>query len=160
MAHLASVCPILATSDVSAAVAWYRDKLGSEVTLEADAHANVVRDGAELRFWRCEDGYIAENTSAFIRVRDIGEVHRQLSAASDGGKVSELQSREWGMREFCIWDPWGNLLRFGQKEQATPAKSIDDLSTKELLGAIAALSPEESNRQVAAVEQAIREERL
>jgi uncharacterized glyoxalase superfamily protein PhnB len=160
MGRLASACPLLATSDVVAAASWYRDKLGFRVTLEGCDYAIVARDDIELHLWRCADKYIAENTSAYIRVTDIEDVHRQLTRASEGGRISELQSREWGMREFYIWDPWGNLLRFGQPERGAQAKSIDELSMKELLDAIEALSPDELRRQLTVVEQAIREGRL
>jgi len=36
-----------------------------------------------------------------------------LAAANDGGRLSEVADRTWGMREFYVWDPDGNLLKFG-----------------------------------------------
>ena len=30
------------------------------------------------------------------------------------GRIDELADMPWGMREFHLWDPHGNLLRIGQ----------------------------------------------
>ena len=30
------------------------------------------------------------------------------------GRMDELADQPWGMREFNVWDPHGNLLRIGQ----------------------------------------------
>jgi len=116
MARLAKGCPLLASADIAASVAWYRDKLGfGVVRLEDDGSYGIVRrDEVELHFWPCKDRNIAENTSAYIRVDDVDAVQGGMSGAADGGRISPVTDRDWGMREFYVWDPDGNLLRFGQ----------------------------------------------
>ena len=37
-----------------------------------------------------------------------------MQRAADGGRIQMPQDTAWGMREFYIWDPDGNLLKFGQ----------------------------------------------
>jgi catechol 2,3-dioxygenase-like lactoylglutathione lyase family enzyme len=113
MAHLTKACPILPAADVAATAAWYRDKLGFELHLDHGDYAILVRDGIELHFWQCEDRNIAENSSVYLRVEDIDGMHAALSRASEGGRIAPVTDREWGMREFYVWDPNGNLLRFG-----------------------------------------------
>jgi hypothetical protein len=36
-----------------------------------------------------------------------------MQRAGEGGRISAPVDRDWGMREFYIWDPDGNLLKFG-----------------------------------------------
>ncbi len=73
----------------------------------------VERDGIELHFWLCQDRSIAENTSAYLRVDDVDGLHASFEGAREGGRISEVADRAWGMREFYVWDPDGNLLRCG-----------------------------------------------
>jgi uncharacterized glyoxalase superfamily protein PhnB len=107
-------CPLLASADLKRSVNYYVDKLGFSKRALSDGHAIVERDGVELHFWPCTDRHIAENTSAYIRVNDIEGVHRTMRRAAEGGKITEPQDRDWGMREFYVIDVDGNLLRFGQ----------------------------------------------
>lgn len=122
MTGLTRACPLLAAPDPRAAAAWYRDKLGFEVTLVMDGYAIVQREAAELLVWQCPDRHIAENTSAYIRVTGIDTVRAGLDAAAEGGRISPVQTREWGMREFYVWDPAGNLLRFGEPDAAAATR--------------------------------------
>ncbi|MCJ2083990.1 bleomycin resistance protein [Methylobacterium sp. J-090] len=122
MGSLTRVCPLLAAPDPGAAADWYRDKLGFVVGLVMDGYAIVEREGVELHFWACPDRTIAENTSAYIRVTDIESVRAGLEAAAEGGRISPVQTREWGMREFYVWDPAGNLLRFGEPDAAAATR--------------------------------------
>ncbi len=113
MAHMDRACPMLAASDVPAAVEWYRERLGFFVRRTMPDYGIVEKDGIELHFWPCRDRSIAENTSAYVRVDDVDAVHATLQDAREGGRISEVADRAWGMREFYVWDPDGNLLRFG-----------------------------------------------
>jgi hypothetical protein len=100
-------------------LAWYRDKLGFAIDLDHGDYGIVHRDGVELQFWKCDDRKIAEATSAYIRVSDIDAAHNALKHAADGGRISAPSDRTWGMVEFEVWDPNGNLLRFGQHRAPT-----------------------------------------
>jgi catechol 2,3-dioxygenase-like lactoylglutathione lyase family enzyme len=113
MARLVRACPILASADIPATVAWYRDRLGFEARMTRPDYGIVERDGIELHFWPCQDRSIAESTSAYLRVDDVDGLHASFEGAREGGRISEVADRAWGMREFYVWDPDGNLLRFG-----------------------------------------------
>ena len=112
-----SACPTLAALDMRATLDWYRDKLGFTIGYDDDGYGIVHRDAIELHFWKCDDRAIAEATSAYIRVADIDAAHRALAGASDGGRLSTPSDRDYGIVEFEVWDPAGNLLRFGQRRQ-------------------------------------------
>ncbi len=65
----------------------------------------------------CADRRIAENTACYLRVDDLDDLHRELAAAGLE-RVTALHAKPWGMREFEVWDPSGNLLRFGEMPNA------------------------------------------
>ena len=111
---LLKACPMLPSSDLPASVDYYVEKLGFSKRLLLESHAIVERDGAEFHFWPCADQQIAKNSGAYVRVNDIESVFKSMSRAAQGGRISAPQDRDWGMREFYVWDLDGNLLRFGQ----------------------------------------------
>jgi len=115
MARIKRACPTFPAADVKKAAEWYRDKLGFVIDrLYPDqGYAIVHRDDIEMHFWACRDRNIAENTSAYFHLDDIAGVHASMTKAKEGGRISEPQNRPWGMREFYVWDPDGNLLKFG-----------------------------------------------
>jgi uncharacterized glyoxalase superfamily protein PhnB len=120
-ARIDQACPLFAAAEPGVAAAWYRDRLGFAVTLTMDDYAIVRREGAEVHFWRCSDRHIAENTSAYFRTGDVDALHGEMATASDGGRVIPPEDKAWGMREFYVIDPDGNLLRFGQPAGAAAA---------------------------------------
>jgi uncharacterized glyoxalase superfamily protein PhnB len=121
VSRIDQACPLLAAADPGRAAAWYRDRLGFAVCWTMDDYAIVHRDGAEVHFWRCGDRHIAENTSAYFRTGDVDALYEALLPAADGGRVIPPEDKAWGMREFYVIDPDGNLLRFGQAAGATAA---------------------------------------
>ena len=70
----------------------------------------------ELHFWACEDRAICEATSCYLRVGDADALHREWTAVAPdaGGRINAVEDKPWGLREFAVWDPHGNLLRVGQ----------------------------------------------
>ena len=124
MARLAKGCPLLASADIAASVAWYRDKLGFNIGNLFPDHGYAIlwRDDIEIHLWKCDDPKIAEMTSAYIRPDDIDAIHAEMQGAGEGGRISEVVDRDWGMREFYVWDPDGNLLKFGVPVAAMAAE--------------------------------------
>jgi catechol 2,3-dioxygenase-like lactoylglutathione lyase family enzyme len=109
--------PVLASLDMTRTLDFYRDVLGFRTeNIEGFSYGMAVRGDTELHFWVCNDKHIAENTSCYIRVQDIGAVHRELST-----KIPSLQAvvrTAWGMDELYVIDPDGNLIKFGQESSA------------------------------------------
>jgi len=124
MARINKACPTFPAADVVKAAEWYRDKLGFTIgnLFPSQGYAVVRRDDIELHFWQCEDRKIAENTSAYFQPDDIEGVHASMTKAKEGGRIVEPQDRPWGMREFYVWDPDGNLLKFGVPMHAVAAE--------------------------------------
>jgi catechol 2,3-dioxygenase-like lactoylglutathione lyase family enzyme len=118
---LQKACPILPAPDIGATLAWYRDKLGFTIGGDWGDYGIVHRDSVELHFWKCADRNIAEQSSAYMRVGDADAVYGTMLKAGEGGRISEVRDRPWNMREFHVWDPNGNLLRFGQYAEGSKA---------------------------------------
>jgi uncharacterized glyoxalase superfamily protein PhnB len=111
---ITSACPLFPSADPTASALWYCDHLGFRQTFADADYAMVMRDNIEVHFWRCADPNIARATSAYFRTGDADALARLMQRAADGGRIQLPQDTSWGMREFYVWDPDGNLLKFGQ----------------------------------------------
>jgi uncharacterized glyoxalase superfamily protein PhnB len=103
--------PILASLDHEKTIAFYQ-RLGFTLAVAGD-YLIMRRDGIELHFWKCTERHIAENTGCCIRSEDVDALHAELVA--NGVQVKPPEDRPWGMREFYVIDPSGNLLRINQR---------------------------------------------
>ena len=112
--------PTLPCKSVSATVAFY-ERLGFEGgPHEFNREYAILRRGAvELHFFTHEQ-LVPANSSAgcYIRVLDVeGIYHSFLSSQLPRlgiPRMNTLEDKPWGLREFAIVDPDGNLLRIGQ----------------------------------------------
>ena len=114
MGRISKACPLFPAENIQAALAFYKDQLAFHIVLDMDGYGIVERDGTEIHFWPCDDRNIAENTSAYFRTDDVDRLHADLTKTANEARMSEPEDRDWGMREFYVWDLNGNLLRFGQ----------------------------------------------
>ncbi|MGJ3262376.1 MAG: bleomycin resistance protein [Salinarimonas sp.] len=114
-ARLANACPLFPAPLPAATAEWYERALGFEIALSREDYAIVRREGAEIHLYPCADRHIAENTSAYLRVQGVDALRATMpEALPEGGRISLVATRDWGMREFYVWDPNGNLIRFGE----------------------------------------------
>jgi len=112
--------PTLPCRSVSAASEFYR-RLG----FEGGAHqynsdyAIFTRGAIELHFFTQKELVPAESSAGcYIRVLDVDSIY---NACSTNGlpkagipRMDKIENKPWGLREFAIVDPDGNLLRIGQ----------------------------------------------
>jgi catechol 2,3-dioxygenase-like lactoylglutathione lyase family enzyme len=118
ISELPSAVPEIPVSDLDAATAYYRDKLGFNVDwVESDiALAGVSRDhcriflaGPRFRDKRINPGPV----SIWLNLNSKGEVddlHRSWRA-TEALLLSEPESKPWGLHEFTAADPDGNRFR-------------------------------------------------
>lgn len=92
---------------------FYIETLGCTLMGEYDDLLIFFWDGLELHLWKCNDKTIPENSSCYIRVNTIDLLFEHYQKKLYG-KI-KISDRPWGMREFYITDPSGNLLKFGEK---------------------------------------------
>ena len=112
--------PTLPCRSVSATVAFYK-----HLGFEGGAHefngeyAILQRGTVELHFFTHEELVPADSSAGcYIRVLDVEEFFRSFSASQlpriGIPRMDALENKPWGLREFAIVDPDGNLLRIGQ----------------------------------------------
>jgi catechol 2,3-dioxygenase-like lactoylglutathione lyase family enzyme len=112
--------PILPSRSVSATVAFYQ-RLGFEGGAhEFDSGYAILRLGSvELHFFTHTKLVPAESfAGCYIRVSDVESIYRYFSLAqlphAGSPRMDTLEDKPWGLREFAVVDPDGNLLRIGQ----------------------------------------------
>ena len=112
--------PILPSRSIQATVAFYQ-ALGFEGGAHGfDSGYAILRRGTlELHFFAHPALVPSESwAGCYLRVQDVDGVYRAFSACSlpRSGipRRDALEDKPWGLREFAVVDPDGNLLRIGQ----------------------------------------------
>ncbi len=112
--------PILPSRSLSKTLVFYQ-QLGFEGrTLGVgDSYAVLQRGSVELHFFLFEGlDPAASSFGCYLRVLDVESIRDAFSLSRLPGKgiprMDALESKPWGMKEFAIVDPDGNLLRIGQ----------------------------------------------
>lgn len=113
MTDPARTIPVLPSLDIEATKAFYTAELGFEAQhYVAEDYLIVRRDEMEIHFWRTEDKALPQVSSCYIRGGQVPSLHAEYSERGVT-KLSPFTVRPWNMKEFYVWDPHGNLLRFG-----------------------------------------------
>ena len=103
--------PVLASLEILTSLDFFHN-LGFETHNLGDHNYGIaIREHIKIHFWLCTDRHIAENTSCYIRVNDFHALYADLTKRFDVGEIVETP---WGMDELYVFDPSGNLVKFGQ----------------------------------------------
>ena len=112
--------PTLPCRSMSATVEFYK-RLGFEGGAhEFNSEYAILRRGAvELHFFAHKELVPAESSAGcYIRVLDVESIYRAISPSqlprTGIPRMDTLEDKPWGLREFSVVDPDGNLLRIGQ----------------------------------------------
>jgi len=111
--------PILPARDVSRTRAFY-ESLGFKAGYHHERYEILRRDNLVVHLEARDDLVSATNTtSCYWRVPDADVLHEEfasLGLPSEGSPSLTAPSDEpWGMREFTLKDPAGNLIRIGHE---------------------------------------------
>jgi catechol 2,3-dioxygenase-like lactoylglutathione lyase family enzyme len=115
-----AVIPVLPARDLDATIRFY-GALGFSLVYEQEApdpYAILELHGEELHFFehRALDP-TTSITGCYLRVTDADALFRVWSTLGLGPtglpRIGEIADRPWGMREFHLVDPSGNLIRVG-----------------------------------------------
>lgn len=114
--HFHSVSPFLASEDLPVSLAFYLDKLGFTLAWEWGQPAElaaVCRDEVELTLASRADAKPDGISRLYLHIDGIDDYHAQLLDAGVVISVA-IADRPYGMRDFSVTDPAGNVLCFGQ----------------------------------------------
>jgi len=111
--------PILPSRSLEDTLVFYRC-VGFEGQIHGHGDYAILKRGpVELHFFTQRELRPAESSAGcYIRVSDVESIYR----ASDSAELPRkgiprrdaLEDKPWGMKEFAIVDPDGNLIRIGQ----------------------------------------------
>src|SRR5215470_14458829 len=117
VAAVTSLAPQFLVDDLSAATAYYRDRLGFELDFVYESfYASVSRDGFSIHL-KCAPKTVAdrahrkenEHLDAYIGVQGIEALFDELKAK--GANITRpLEERLWGCKDFYVEDLDGYLL--------------------------------------------------
>ena len=112
--------PILPSRSVQDTRDFYR-QLGFDGKIWGAPHlyATLTRGSVEIHFFTHSELEPAKSSAGcYIRVQNVDEIYDAFARASlpTAGipRMDRLEDKPWGMREFAIVDPDGNLIRIGQ----------------------------------------------
>lgn len=110
-----SAVPTMPMRDINETAETYQ-KLGFRIVHRYDGEVPylIVRRGEiEIHFFGLEGLDPAESYGGcYVRTDDVDEVFRAFAAARVG-TLHPISLKPWGLREFALIDPNGNLLRVG-----------------------------------------------
>jgi catechol 2,3-dioxygenase-like lactoylglutathione lyase family enzyme len=108
------VIPTLPARDIDETVAYYK-RLGFELVADYPGerrYAIVRRDDAELHFYEFPVDPKQNLSGCYLRIEDAAAVYEEWVAA--GIEILKpLTETDYGLRDFAVSDPNGNLLRIG-----------------------------------------------
>lgn len=113
--------PILPSRDLRETLAFY-EALGFEnrgAPPEEWSYLILGRGGIDLHFISQPDvDPLTTAASCYLYVDDAADLHATWSEivvpdAATGSRVTPLEHRDYGMAEFAVVDPSGNLVRVG-----------------------------------------------
>ena len=131
---LGATIPALPCADVERSVVFYRDRLGFGLVHQEDGFASLHRDAATVHLWGASDegwrigldpmrpvrsgaeSFIAGTASCSVQVEGVDELYAHCSEHGIVHPNGHIGDQPWGVREFGIIDPDGNLVTFWQKQ--------------------------------------------
>ncbi len=113
--------PILPSRCLPDTLAFYQ-RLGfsGEILGDDGGYAILTRGSLELHFFAHPELIPAESCAGcYLRLADVAALYQDFQKAglpNEGiPRITEPEDKPWGMREFAVLDPNGNLLRIGQE---------------------------------------------
>lgn len=120
MPHDDLAIPILPCRSVDATTAFYKRLGFAGGPHQLNPNDAILKRGAiELHFFAHPQLIPTEShAGCYLRARDVDRFHQEclaLDLPREGlPRVDRLEDKPWGLREFAIVDPDGNLIRIGQ----------------------------------------------
>jgi uncharacterized glyoxalase superfamily protein PhnB len=114
---LLKLTPMLTVTAINPAVAFYRDVLGFSVVAQSGVWAAVALGSVEVMF-ALPNAHVPFSKphltgSLYFRTDNVDTLWAQLK---DRCRVEyPLETFDYGMREFAVYDNSGYLLQFGQE---------------------------------------------
>jgi hypothetical protein len=113
-ARLLAAIPKLASLDIERSLEFFEGLGFSRRGVYPD-YGIIERDGVQLHFWLCHDSRIPAETACRIAVAGIEQLFQDYSTKGVIHPNGALALKPWGVLEFSVLDPDGNLITFQQQ---------------------------------------------
>lgn len=109
---------VLAVHDVRASAVFYVDALGFEVVDEPPGWIFVRKDDCLIMLGECPDDMHPSELGchsyfAYLRVDDADAYHARVASSGLAAKLSAVEDKPWGMREFGVTTTDGHRITIG-----------------------------------------------
>jgi uncharacterized glyoxalase superfamily protein PhnB len=120
--EVTSLAPQFLVDDLSASIAYYRDKLGFETDFVYESfYASVSRDGFSIHL-KCAPKVTVDRThrkenehlDAYVGVRGIETLFDELKSYG-ASIIQPLEERPWACKDFQVEDLDGYILCFSEQ---------------------------------------------
>lgn len=109
---LTALIPILPVADLDRTEAFYQ-RLGFATYMRYDDYLTLHCQGVELHFLLIGIGAFQPRT-AYCRVTGVDQWHARVVQLDAGAALSAPRDQFYGIREFSLRDPDGNVLHLGE----------------------------------------------
>lgn len=106
-----SIAPRFAVGDMEQALAFY-GQLGFHPTYHDEGFAILERDGVNVHL-NAFDELPKSHSVCWISATNIDALYQQYLPTN--AVQSALEAKPWGLKEFLLRDPFGNLLLFAER---------------------------------------------
>ncbi|WP_031500987.1 bleomycin resistance protein [Bryobacter aggregatus] len=110
-----STIPVLPSLNLDETVGFYT-RIGFQVwSRHDDDYAILGREGSEMHFFLMQHLIPSESFfGCYWKVSDAVALHAEFTGLGLTN-LHPIEEKPWGMREFALIDPHGNLIRVGQE---------------------------------------------
>lgn len=107
--------PVLPSLNVVRDAAWYTEHFGAEPQFYEDGHFALLRIGRDcLHVWQTDNPALPQASAIWIVIADAKTEFDRLEPRGIIHPNGRLRHRPYGVLEFSVLDPSGNLITFGQ----------------------------------------------
>ena len=114
-ARLVAAIPKLASLDMERSLIFI-EKLGFSRQGAYPGYGIAERDGVQIHYWLCHDARIPTETACRVAVEGIEQLFEAYSEKGVIHPNGSLEAKPWGVLEFSVLDPDGNLITFQQPD--------------------------------------------
>lgn len=125
-ARIVAAVPALPVADEARALAFWVDTLGfTALTHDGQSLGIVRRDGVEVHVWVADgsapgaERRLAGSASCRLEVVGVEELYQQCRSRGVVHPDAPLRDQWWGVREFGVLDPDGNLITLYERPPAS-----------------------------------------
>ena len=108
--------PVIPSLDLQRSVEFYKQYFSCNAEWLDEYVVLYNEDHFRLHLWKSTDHYLCINSGFYLRVKNVEAMFEKLNIPGVIHPNGYLETKPWGMREFAITDPDGNLIRIGQQQ--------------------------------------------